>query len=86
MGQKLGQISVVVMLLLNLMVLPAVAALQNFSHSDLKNHNFAGAQLAGGVFLAAEMRDADFSNANLTNAILTKGVLLRANLHGVAWC
>jgi uncharacterized protein YjbI with pentapeptide repeats len=54
----------------------------NYSHIDLIGRDFSGQNLAGGVFVAAEMRKANFSNADLTNAILTKGVLLKANLSG----
>jgi uncharacterized protein YjbI with pentapeptide repeats len=61
---------------------PANAALQNYSHIDLQNRDFASNKLVGGVFLAAEMRGVNFSNADLTNAIFTKGVLLQANMHG----
>jgi uncharacterized protein YjbI with pentapeptide repeats len=54
----------------------------NYSNSDLRNHDFANADLTNSVFVAAEMRGANFQNANLTNAIFTKGVLLGANLQG----
>ena len=54
----------------------------NYSNTNLQSRDFSHADLVGGVFVAAEMRDANFQSANLTNAILTKGVLLRANLAG----
>ncbi len=80
--QNLGKILAGLFLLLILATAPATAALQNYSHIDLKNRDFAGNKLVGGVFLAAEMRGVNFSKADLTNAIFTKGVLLEANLHG----
>ncbi len=54
----------------------------NYSNTHLENRDFSNANLVGGVFVAAEMREANFQGADLTNAILTKGVLLRANLEG----
>ncbi len=61
---------------------PAFAQLNtiNYSNGSLQNRDFSHADLAGGTFVAAEMREANFQGANLTNAILTKGVLLKANL------
>ena len=54
----------------------------NYSNTDLTNRDFSNKNLAGAVFVAAEMRDTNFQGTNLTNAILTKGVLLGANLEG----
>jgi uncharacterized protein YjbI with pentapeptide repeats len=54
----------------------------NYSNIDLTNRDFSNTNLAGGVFVAAEMRGANFQGADLTNAILTKGVMLGANLEG----
>jgi uncharacterized protein YjbI with pentapeptide repeats len=79
---KLGTILVGILVCLMVFTTPVHAALQNHSHSDLTGQNFSNTKLIGGMFLAAEMRDADFSNADLTGAIFTKGVLLRANLQG----
>jgi uncharacterized protein YjbI with pentapeptide repeats len=79
---KLGTILVGILVCLLVFVAPVNAALQNHSHSDLTGQDFSNTQLVGGVFLAAEMRDANFSNTDLTGAIFTKGVLLRANLQG----
>jgi uncharacterized protein YjbI with pentapeptide repeats len=79
---KLGIILVGIWVCLVVFVAPVNAALQNHSHSDLTGQNFSNTKLIGGMFLAAEMRDANFSNADLTGAIFTKGVLLRANLQG----
>lgn len=63
---------------------PALAQLNtiNYSNTHLENRDFSNADLTGGVFVAAEMREANFQGANLSNAILTKGVLLGANLEG----
>lgn len=54
----------------------------NYSNTNLQSRDFSHADLVGGVFVAAEMRDTNFQATNLTNAILTKGVLLQANLAG----
>jgi uncharacterized protein YjbI with pentapeptide repeats len=54
----------------------------NYSNTNLTNRDFSNSNLAGSVFVAAEMRGADFQGSDLTNAIFTKGVLLRANLEG----
>lgn len=62
---------------------PAFAQLEktiNYSNIHLENRDFSHADLAGGVFVSAEMRGANLSGANLKNAILTKAVLLGANL------
>lgn len=53
-----------------------------YGNANLENQDFSHQNLAGGVFVAAEMRGTNFSGANLTNAILTKGNLLGANLSG----
>lgn len=52
----------------------------NYNSTDLTNRDFSYKNLAGAVFVAAEMRGANFQGANLTSAILTKGDLLGANL------
>lgn len=54
----------------------------NYSNIRLNDHDFSHQDLSGGVFVSAEMRNANFEDANLSNAILTKGVLLNANLEG----
>lgn len=63
---------------------PALAQLNtiNYTNTNLENRDFSNADLAGGVFVAAEMRGTNFQGANLSNAMLTKGVLLKANLEG----
>ncbi len=55
----------------------------NYSRIDLRDRDFAGQNLVGGVFVSAEMRGVNFSGADMSNAILTMGVLLKANLTGV---
>jgi uncharacterized protein YjbI with pentapeptide repeats len=80
---KLQTILIGILLCLTVWVTPASAALQNHSHGDLKGQDFSNTSMVGGVFLSAEMHDANFSNSDLTGAIFTKGVLLRANLQGV---
>ncbi len=54
----------------------------NYTNINLSGRDFSNADLAGGTFVAAEMRETNFQGANLTNAIFTKGVLLNANLSG----
>lgn len=54
----------------------------NYSRIDIRDRDFAGQNLVGGVFVSAEMRGVNFSGANMTNAMLTMGVLLKANLSG----
>ncbi len=55
----------------------------NYSRIDLRDRDFTGQNLVGGVFVSSEMRGVNFSGANMTNSILTMGVLLKANLTGV---
>jgi uncharacterized protein YjbI with pentapeptide repeats len=52
----------------------------NYSSTNLTDRDFSNKDLAGAVFVAAEMRGANFQGTDLSNAILTKGVLLGANL------
>ncbi len=54
----------------------------NYTNINLCDRDFSNSDLAGGTFVAAEMRGTNFQGADLTNAILTKGVLLNANLSG----
>jgi uncharacterized protein YjbI with pentapeptide repeats len=60
---------------------PALAT-TNYSRLDIRNQDFSGQDLTGGVFVSTEMRGVNFSGANLTNAMLTMGVLLKSNLTG----
>ena len=45
---------------------PALAQLNtiNYSNTNLENRDFSNANLAGGVFAAAEMREANFQDAD----------------------
>ncbi|MDX2229988.1 MAG: pentapeptide repeat-containing protein [Leptolyngbyaceae cyanobacterium bins.349] len=54
----------------------------NYGNATLNNQDFSRQNLAGGVFVSAEMRGTNFSEANLTNAMFTKGNLLGAKLRG----
>lgn len=54
----------------------------SYTHASLENRDFSNVDLAGAVFVAAEMRETNFAGANLTNAMLTKGNMLGANLRG----
>jgi uncharacterized protein YjbI with pentapeptide repeats len=54
----------------------------NYNNTNLSDRDFSHADLAGAVFVAAEMRGTNFQGADLTSAILTKGVMLGANLEG----
>lgn len=82
----LGLILVLVLACLWVMLCAAPAYAQdntiNYSNTNLTNRDFSKTNLAGSVFVAAEMRGANFQGSDLTNAILTKGVLLGANLEG----
>jgi uncharacterized protein YjbI with pentapeptide repeats len=60
----------------------AVGSQTNYSRIDLRDRNFAGQDLTGGVFVSSELRGVDLSGANLTNAMLTMAVLLKTNLAG----
>jgi len=54
----------------------------NYGNATLTDQDFSHQDLAGGIFVSAEMRGTNFSGANLTNAMFTKGNLLGANLNG----
>lgn len=54
----------------------------NYANAQLTGQDFSHQNLEGGVFVAAEMRDANFQGANLKNSMLTKGNLLGADLTG----
>ncbi|MEB3211016.1 MAG: pentapeptide repeat-containing protein [Leptolyngbyaceae bacterium] len=54
----------------------------NYTLTDLTYRDFAGKDLSGTSFAAAEMRGANFEGANLQGTILTKGSFLDANLSG----
>ncbi|NJR49068.1 MAG: pentapeptide repeat-containing protein [Leptolyngbyaceae cyanobacterium CSU_1_3] len=63
---------------------PALAQAKtiNYTNTQLERRDFSNADLEGGVFVAAEMREANFQGANLKNAMMTNGNLLGANLSG----
>ena len=52
----------------------------NYTFSDLQQQDFSHKDLKGGVFAAANMREANFEESDLSYGILTEAVLLRANL------
>lgn len=54
----------------------------NYTLTDLKFRDFAGADLEGTSLAGAEMRGTNFENANLRGTILTKGSFTQANLKG----
>ncbi|MBD2082560.1 pentapeptide repeat-containing protein [Leptolyngbya sp. FACHB-17] len=54
----------------------------NYANAQLTGQDFSNQNFEGGVFVAAEMREANFQGANLKNSMLTKGNLLGANLSG----
>jgi uncharacterized protein YjbI with pentapeptide repeats len=60
----------------------AVGSQTNYSRIDLRDREFAGQDLTGGVFVSSEMRGVNFSGANLTNAMLTMAVMLKTNFSG----
>jgi len=42
----------------------------NYTNINLSDRDFSNSNLAGGTFVAAEMRGTNFQGADLTNAIL----------------
>jgi uncharacterized protein YjbI with pentapeptide repeats len=54
----------------------------NYTSTDLTGRDFSHQDLRQGVFVAAEMREANLAGANLRAAMLTKANLLGANLQG----
>jgi uncharacterized protein YjbI with pentapeptide repeats len=54
----------------------------NYTNTQLERRDFSNADLEGGVFVAAEMRETNFQGANLKNAMMTNGNLWGANLSG----
>lgn len=55
----------------------------NHTYGELQGADFSHLDLYGGVFAAADMREANFEGSNLSYAILTEGILLNANLRDV---
>jgi uncharacterized protein YjbI with pentapeptide repeats len=54
----------------------------NYTNTNLTKRDFSHQDLERGVFVSAEMRDANFEGANLKNAMLTMANLYGANLKG----
>lgn len=54
----------------------------NYTNAQLTGQDFSNQDLETGVFVSAEMREANFQGANLKNSMFTKGNLLGANLTG----
>ena len=65
-------------------VRPAIAQdnTVNYTYSELQGEDFSHKDLEGGVFAAADMREANFEGSNLSYSIFTEGTLLGANLKG----
>ncbi len=55
----------------------------NHTYGELRQADFSHQDLFGGVFAAADMREANFEGSDLSYAIMTQGVLLNANLRDV---
>jgi uncharacterized protein YjbI with pentapeptide repeats len=54
----------------------------NYANTNLTKRDFSNQNLERGVFVSAEMRDANFEGANLKDAMLTMANLYGANLKG----
>ncbi|MGK7931644.1 MAG: pentapeptide repeat-containing protein [Microcystaceae cyanobacterium] len=54
----------------------------NHTYAELQEADFSHQDLYGGVFAAADMREATFEGSDLSYAIMTEGILLNANLRG----
>jgi uncharacterized protein YjbI with pentapeptide repeats len=66
-----------------LSVTPAALAQSNsinYTNTDLTGRSFVGEDLNGGIFVAAEMREANLQGVNLKGAMFTKANLYGANL------
>lgn len=81
---KLVAILAIAWLWVLLTAMPAYAQAKtiNYTNTQLERRDFSNTDLEGGVFVAAEMREANFQGANLKNSMLTNGNLLGANLSG----
>ncbi|MGB0561677.1 MAG: pentapeptide repeat-containing protein [Spirulinaceae cyanobacterium] len=60
----------------------AMVAPADYTLTDIHDRSFAGQNLPGASFAAAEARRVDLHDANLEGAILTKAVFVDANLAG----
>lgn len=54
----------------------------NYTYTVQSHQDFSGRDLEGGVFAAAEVRDANFADTNLSGSILTEANFIGTNLHG----
>jgi uncharacterized protein YjbI with pentapeptide repeats len=54
----------------------------NYTNTNLTKRDFSGKNLERGVFVSAELRDANLAGANLKNSMLTMANLYGANLSG----
>jgi uncharacterized protein YjbI with pentapeptide repeats len=54
----------------------------NYTNTNLTKRDFSHQNLERGVFVSAELRDANFEGANLKNSMLTMANLFGANLQG----
>ncbi len=54
----------------------------DYTLADLSFRDFAGKNVSGTSFAAAEMREANFENADLSRTILTKASFIKAHLAG----
>ena len=65
---------------------PAIALAQDnmvdYTLTNNAGENFAGKDLSGSSFAAADVRDANFEGADMSGTILTKATFIRANLKG----
>ncbi|MDJ0598320.1 MAG: pentapeptide repeat-containing protein [Crocosphaera sp.] len=94
MGKRLNKLLlqcltlICVILLVSVWILldtrPAIAQdnTVNYTYSELQNQDFSHRDLQGGVFAAADMREANFEGSNLSYGIFTEGIMLGANLKG----
>jgi uncharacterized protein YjbI with pentapeptide repeats len=80
-GKRLLLAMMLALIWIVLSTLPAQAA-ANYSKTNLEGRSFAGEDLVGAAFLAADLRDANFAGANLGGVTFTQATLLRANLRG----
>ncbi len=88
-GMVRGLLSLIVIVLLALawVLLDAKIAIAqektvNHTYGELQQADFSHQNLYGGVFAAADMREANFEESDLSYAIMTEGILLNANLRG----
>jgi uncharacterized protein YjbI with pentapeptide repeats len=82
----LGLIAVLVLAVLWVLLdaRPAIAQDKavNYTQTQLQGRDFSHKDLAGAVFAAADLREANFQGADLSGSILTKAAFFKANLAG----